>query len=213
MHRPQLKGHLVLAVNLRRVQEHLGDVAFHLGQDDPRVLLAFGLRRGGHVALQLLGYDDVADLDGQDRDAPGVRLLLDLALELLVKLVAVHGYVRDVLAADGVTKGRLRRHRDGVVVVLHLEADLFGVPDHPEHRCVHVHGNQVGRQRFLCREPGKHDAHVGAQRHVLHERYDEEQPGAYGAVVGAKTKDHDAFPLRRDAHGAGDEDRGREAHA
>ena len=100
--------------------EFLGDLRLGGAEDDSRLALALGLGLLGHRRLQVLGDDDVADLDGLDADAPGVGLLIEDLAQPAAQLAAMGEHVGQLVRADDVPQGRLGRQHDGQVEVLRL---------------------------------------------------------------------------------------------
>ena len=81
----QLERRRVLADDLGRLGELLRGLELALGGDDLGAPLALGLGLAGHRPLHLSGQLDVLDLDGRDLDAPGLGLLVDDLLQLVVE--------------------------------------------------------------------------------------------------------------------------------
>src|SRR4028118_1748721 len=67
-----------------RLPEALGGLVLPLGRYDLRPTLPLALGLPGHRPLHLLGYLDVLDLHDGDLHPPGVRVVVDYGLELLV---------------------------------------------------------------------------------------------------------------------------------
>ncbi len=60
VHGSEAKGYLVILVDLRSVNEHLGDISLHLGEHHTCVFLALGLRLYRHRVLELLRNHDIS---------------------------------------------------------------------------------------------------------------------------------------------------------
>ena len=123
--------------------EHGGHILLDLREHDACVLFAFCFRCCRHGVLELFWDHDVTDFHRDDRYAPRACFLFNLVAEFLVQLVAMDGYVGQAVSADRVAKCCLRRHRHGVVVVLHFHAGFFRVPNHPEYGSIHIDGHEV----------------------------------------------------------------------
>ena len=61
--------------------------------DDFRTLFPFGLGLARHRALHVLGQIDVFHLDRRHLDAPGLRVLIEDLLQLLIQPIALRQQV------------------------------------------------------------------------------------------------------------------------
>src|SRR5438046_2619505 len=112
----ELDGDRVLRQDLGRVGELRRRLELAVGVDDLGAPLALGLGLLGHRALHVLGQVDLLDLHGRDLDAPGLRVLVDDALELLVDLVPRREEVVELDLAEDAAPRRLRDLRRSVEV-------------------------------------------------------------------------------------------------
>ena len=69
--------------------ELLRRTEFTLGMDDLGPFLTLCLGLAGHGSLHCIRQLDIFDLDDADLDAPGLGLLINNLLELLVDLITV----------------------------------------------------------------------------------------------------------------------------
>ena len=197
----QLKRHLALLVGFGGLHEHARRLLLRLGQDDARVAFALGLRRLRHGALQVVGQHDVADLHGDDADAPIGHLPIEPFLDLVVDLEALYRHIGQADASDGVTQSRLRRPRHGAGIVGNLRVRLLGIPHHPEHHRVHVYRGEVGRERPLVQKRGCVDTLVDMEGDLLDDGNGEVQAGLRDAGEIAEPQDNRPLPYEGDMHG------------
>src|SRR5216117_3591533 len=109
--------------------------------DDLGPPLALGLRLLRHRALHVLRQIDLLDLHGRDLDAPGLGVLVDDPLELLVDLVTRREEVVELDLAEDAPERRLRDLRGRVEIVLHRD-----------HRPLRVHDAEVDDRADLERD-------------------------------------------------------------
>src|SRR5580765_3356201 len=102
-----------------------------VGVDDLGPALALGLGLLGHGALHVLGQVDLLDLDVRNLDAPGLGVLVDDPLELLVDLVARREQIIELHLAEHAPQGGLGDLRGRVQIVLHGDHRALRI-DHPE---------------------------------------------------------------------------------
>src|SRR5215217_3780010 len=84
----------------RRSGQLLRGLELALGVDDLRPALALGLGLARHRSLHRLRYLDVLDLDRRHLDAPGLRLVVDDLLEIVVQAVALGEQLVELGAAE-----------------------------------------------------------------------------------------------------------------
>src|SRR5256886_7421044 len=180
---PELDGDRMPRENLGRVGQLRRRLKLAVGVDDLGPPLALGLRLLGHRALHVLGEVDLLDLHRRHLDAPGLGVLVDDPLELLVDLVARREEVVELDLAEHAPERRLRDLRGRVEVVLHRDDRPLRIHDTEvddradlERHVVagdHVLGRHVERDRLK--------AHLD---HPVDERHEQDEPWPVAQAAG-----------------------------
>ena len=158
-----MQGHRIFCIGRRGLHKAIGDFLFCLAQNDAGLTLAFGLRLARHGVFQALRNFHVPNFDGLHGNAPGIRLLVEDALQFVAEGFTFGDHLCQFVAADGFTECGLRAEGDRLDKVLNFENGLLGVPDHPEDNGVDVHRDSVTGERGLSRDTCNTNAlvHVG----------------------------------------------------
>ena len=190
--------------------ELVGGLELALGRDDLRAPLALGLGLARHRPLHRLRDLDVLDLDRRDLDAPGLGLLVDDPLQLVVQAVALGQQRVELGAAEHRAQRRLRDLRGRQQVVLDLHDRVVRVHDAEVadggHRGRHV----VARDHLLRRDAERHRAQVDPH-HPVDDRDQEDQARALLGDQAAEPEDHAALVLPQHPDRARQHDHGEEA--
>src|SRR5262245_28205209 len=207
----------MLGQHLRGLGELGGGLEFAVGVDHLGSALALGLGLLGHRALHVLGQVDLLHLDVRHLDAPGLGVLVDDALELLVDLVARREQVVELDLAEHAAQGRLGDLRGRVEIILHGDAGAHRV-DHSEvdHRA-HLDRHVVARDDVLRRhvERDRLQAHLHDLIDDWHQD-DEPRPVAlparvqHGLRAATQTEDDRALVLAQDLRVGADEEEHRD---
>ena len=143
-----------------------------LGVDDLRAALALGLGLARHRVLHALGDLDVLDLDGRDLHAPGLGLVVDDLLQVLVEALALGQQRVELGLAEHRAQRRLRDLRGRGQHVLDLDdrpgrVDDAEVGDRGDARGHVVAGDDVLRrdlQRDRAQAHADHAVDAGQQQ-------------------------------------------------
>src|SRR5215211_77131 len=189
---PQLQCRRALQP-IRCLPQALGGLVLALSRYDlgPTLPLALGL--ASHRPLHILRDLYVLDLDHADLDPPGLRLLVDDLLELLVYSFPVGKQVVETLLTEDAPQGRLGDLAGGQDVVLYLDDALVGV-HHPEvdHRG-YAGGDIVAGDEVLGRDI-QGDGPQAHLDHLVHYRDQDEEAWALGSPL-HPTEPEDDAPL------------------
>jgi len=162
--------------DLGGVRERLGRLELTFRVDDLGPLLALSLGLLGHRALHRAGELDVLDLDHGDFDSPGLGLLVDDLLQVLVDLVAVRQELIESRLAERGPQRRLGDLRGRVDVVQNLSHRSLRI-DHLEvDDGIDLCGHVVVGDDLLGRHFERDDAHVHLDQPVDPKGDDEVQP-------------------------------------
>ena len=192
MHRLWLKRQ-----DLRGLEQLLRGLHLALGIDDPGAPLALRLGLAGDGADHALVQVHVLDLDVGDLDAPGVGLLVEDALDVLVELVALGEHLVQLVLAEHRAQRGLCQLAGGHVIVLHLNDHALRI-DHPEvdHR-VDLDRDVVARDDVLARHIHDDRAQVHPH-HLLHDRDDDHQSRPLHLPEAAEQEHHAPLILAQD---------------
>ena len=149
------------------------------GVDDLGAFLALGLGLPRHRALHVWRQIDVLHLDGRHLDAPGIGVLIENLLQLLIQPIALRQQIVELDLAEHAAQRGLGELRRRVHVVLDLD-----------NRPARVHDAEVEHRVDL-------DRHVVARDHVLRRHVEDDRPQAdpHHAVDRREDED-DAGPFR-----------------
>ena len=120
-----------------------------LGGDDLGALLALGLRLAGDRALHGLRQLHVLDLDRADLDAPGLGLLVDDLLQVLVDALALGQEVVQAVLPEHRAQRGLGDLRRGHAEVEHPRHRRAGVDHLEEDHGADLHRHVVDRDHLL----------------------------------------------------------------
>src|SRR5215212_3000291 len=189
------------------LSEPLRGLVLALRGDDlgPPLALAFGLP--GHRPLHLLGYLDVLDLDNAHLYAPGFGLLVYDGLKLGVYGLTVGEQIVQVLLAKDAPQGSLGNLGGRLHEILDLDDALVGI-HHPEVDDGGNAGRHVVARYDVLRGHVHRDRPQVHLDHPVHERDEEEEPGAFGPVaINPPEAEHDPpLVLLEDLDGAGQQE-------
>src|SRR6202022_1757289 len=194
----QLQRHRMLGDDVGRLTEFYCRLVLAFSSDDLGTALALGLGFLGHRPLHILRQRDVLDLDRRHLGAPGLGVLVDDVLDLVVDARGIRQQLIEAEASDHIAHRGLADLVDGVV-------DVFD----RDHRLFRVGNVIVGDRRDIDRDivPGDdllrrylhRDSAQGYTHHLLDRYEDQRQPGATDACKPAKQKYHPALILLQHA--------------
>ena len=153
-----------------------------------------------HGILERRRQKDVADLHGQDRDAPLRGLVLKSPLDVYVQLLAPYGHLSSGKLPNGVPQGCLGRQLHSARKVAYLGTGGLRIVDHPQKHGVHVQWNQISSKGLFCLYVGCPHAAIDAHRVLLDEGHGPEQAWPRHPVELAQAQHHHALPLLSDVH-------------
>ena len=134
------------------VGELTRDFRLRRAENNARAALPLGLRLTRHRVFQRLRNLHIADLDRLHRDTPRIGLLIEQPLQLAPHHLALGDHLRQLMPPDRLSQRRLRAHEYRVLIILHLEHALLGVPHDPKNDGIHVGRDRVLGQRGLGRD-------------------------------------------------------------
>src|SRR3989442_6290321 len=208
-----LNGDRVQRENLARIGELRRRLELAVGVDDLGSALALGFGLLGHGALHVLGQVDLLDLDGRHLYPPGLGVLVDDPLELLVDLVARRQEVVQLDLTEHAPQRRLGDLRGRVEIVLDRDHRSLRI-DHSEvDDGADLQRHVVARDHVLRRQVER-DGLEAPLHHLVDEGHqqDEPRPVAVPARVqdrlgaAAQAKDDRSLVLAQDAREGADEE-------
>ena len=139
------------------------------------------------------GQVDVLDLDRRDLDAPGIGVLVEDLLQLLVQPLALRQQLVELGLPEHAPQRRLGELGRRVEVVLDLDDRAARIHDAEVDDRVHLHRHVVARDDVLRRHVEDDRAQADAH-HAVDRREDEDDPRPFGLREQlAQAEDHAAF--------------------
>src|SRR2546430_4374287 len=216
---PELDGDRVPREALGRLRELRRRLKLAVGVDDLGAPLALGLRLLGHRALHVLRKVDLLDLHGRDLDAPGLGVLVDDPLKLLVDLVARREKVVELDLAEHAPECRLRDLRGRIEIVLHRDHRPLRIHDAEVDDRADLERDVVARDHVLGRhvERDRLQAHLD---HLVDQRHEQDEPRAAALTAGvedgpraaSEPEDDGALVLAQNLRERADEEDDRKDH-
>src|SRR5471032_1430610 len=199
----QLQRGRVRVDDVRRHAQLLRCLIFAFGSDDFRAPLALRFGLPGHRALHLRRQVELLHFHGSDLDAPGLGVLIEDLLQLLVDLLPLREQVVEVELAQSRTQGRLRELGGRVEEVLHLDDGPLGIDDPEVDHRRDLQADVVAGDHVLRRHVARHRAQVDLH-HPIDAGNDPIEAGALGLGEAAQAKDDAGFILLDDAQSGDD---------
>src|SRR3954452_25271949 len=185
----------IVPVDRRGLRKLIRNLGLGLAKNVAGLALAVGLRLARHGVLESLRDFHIANFHGLNHDPPGIRLLIENALQFAAQRFALGDHLREFMATDRFAQARLRAQCDRLYEVLNFEDAFLSIPDHPEHDGVDVDWHGVASERGFRRDAGHPDALVHVRTQRFKDWNDMAKAGAAQADVTTQAQDGNFLPL------------------
>src|SRR5580704_4722260 len=204
----ELQRHRMLGDDVGGFAELHRRLIFAFGGDDLGTALALGLGFLGHRALHVIGQRDVLDLDRRDLGTPGLGVLVDHILDLVINAGRIRQQLIETETPDHVADRGLADLIDGVKDILDGDHRLFRIGDVIVGHCRDIDRDVVFGNDLLRRDLHG-DGTKGHTHHLLDRYKDQCQSGTANARKPTEQEYHPAFVLLQDAQRYEDIDKNR----